>query len=176
MTSGRHERGFTVVELMVVVAIVGVLAALMFGMITRPVGANARTTSEKIVSTLRFAKSRAIATRTIHRVTIEPTQLIVEVAQGTGLGTPTWHTVPLQTVRLPSGITIWDALDGANAVEPTTPTSPLAYELVFRPDGQVRAEGVAQSASIFVTDSAQSSKYRIRIYPTTGGAYARANW
>lgn len=165
------QRGFTLVEMMVVVAIVGILASLLFGAITRPVGANTRNVADKIISTLNFAKLRAAATRRIHRIRVQPTQLSIDVADATGLATPTFTaTVPLQTVTMPAGIKIWDALAGATATAPSAENTSLDYLIYYRPDGQ------ATASSIFITDSAENQKYRVRVYHATGGSYARPTW
>lgn len=156
---------------MVVIAIIAILASLLIGAATRPVGANARNVSDQIVSQLGLAKMRAAATRRIHRVRIEPTQLTLWVADSTGLTSPVFtSTVPLQTFRLPAGIVIWDALAGATATAPTAANTALVYDILYRPDGQ------ATASSIFVTDNASTSQFRVRVYKATGGSYARQTW
>lgn len=167
----RAQRGFTLIEMMVVVAIIAILGGLLISASGRSVGANARNISQQLVSTLGFARLRAAATRRIHRVTIEPQRVTVQVNSMTGLalqGGSTWE--PIRTTQLPNRVKIWDA---QNAVVTTTgatvteePT--LAYTVDVRPDGQ------ATPTTVYVTDSKES--FRVLVYRVTGASYARPGW
>jgi prepilin-type N-terminal cleavage/methylation domain-containing protein len=55
----RNEAGFTLTELMTVVAIIAVLSTVIVAMSGRAYGANARTTSQQVVSAVGLAKLRA---------------------------------------------------------------------------------------------------------------------
>src|SRR5678815_3556188 len=101
----RHtQRGFTLVELMVVVAIIAILGALMVGMSTRPYGANAATMSDQLVSEFSFARMRSISTRKLHRVTIYTANgeqlALVEASRTTGMSNTTgqWDTVEFKRI------------------------------------------------------------------------------
>jgi prepilin-type N-terminal cleavage/methylation domain-containing protein len=170
MQRRRSYRGFTLVEMMVVVAIIAVLAGLMISVSSRPVGANARNVSETIVSTIGFAKLRASATRRVHTVQITPNQLVVYACANTGLVCTTLPGDLIQQVRVPNGVKIYDtgsvplATGGGSAVEDTALNSAIA----IRPDGQSTA------ATIFLTDG--KDPWRVLVYHVTGGAYARQGW
>lgn len=168
----RAERGVTLVEMMIVVAIIGVLAVLVVGA-PRGYGPTAQNVSEQLTTTMGFARMRAGATRRIHRVQLEPQTISVYQAPTTGLVTPTtgWQLVQQTTIK--SGVTIWNAQAGAQVTTGATPSqdASLNYLIDFRPDGR------ATASTIFVTNTPQqSSKYRVLVYGATGGSYARQLW
>jgi len=165
------QRGFTLVELMVVVAIIAILGGLLISASSRPVGASARNTSEQLVSTINFAKLRAAATRRIHRIQIEPQRVSVWVLSTPGLvipGVPSWSMI--QNVTIPTGVKIWEATAGATTGTGNTQTenTGLLYALDVRPDSQ------ATATTIWVTDGLH--QFRVLTYRVTGGTYAREFW
>jgi len=168
--ASSRARGFTLVELMVVVAIIGILAAVLFGVSSQTYGANGANIAERIVSTMELARMRAASTRRAHVVQIQPQQLSVWVATSTGLGAFVVDTQPIDTVAIPKGVKIWDALAGTNATAPSAENGSLLYSITFRPDGS------ATGSSIFVSDLSGTRRNRVRVYPITGGSYARPTW
>lgn len=170
----RSQRGFTLVEMMVVVAIIAILAGLLISVSSRPIGANAQNVSEQIVSTINLAKLRAASTRRIQRVVITPTAIAVYRLSVPGLAipaNPSWEY--LQQLTLPNGVRVWDAVPGAatttgasiaeNAALESSP-----YALDIRPDGQ------ATATTIYLTDGRRN--VRVLTYHLTAGTYARETW
>lgn len=174
MRSRRSQRGFTLIEMMVVVGIVAILSGLLISASSRPVGASARNVAESIVSTINFAKLRSQSTRRIHRVQIENTRVSVWELSTTGLAMPmtsTWALV--QNSPIPKGVTVADVVAAPvitlNAtVTPAVLAGSTAYALDVRPDGQ------ATASTIYIDDGVHH--WRVITYHITGGTYAREYW
>lgn len=167
----RAQAGFTLVEMMVVVAIIAILAGLLISVSSRPVGANARNFSEQVVSTMSFAKLRAGATRRVHTVQVTDTQLAIYACANTGLICTSPPGDLIQQVRVPKGVTILNtssSLFPTGGATPSAPSGTLNSSLSIRPDGQ------ATAMTVFITD--QKEYWRVLVYHVTGGAYARQGW
>ncbi len=166
---GSHA-GFTLVEMMVVIAIIAILAGLLISTSSRPVGANARNVSETIVSTINLARLRAGATRRVHTVQVTPNQLVIYACANTGLVCTSPPGDLIQQVRVPKGVTVVDTSTTLFPVGGGTPSenASLNATLSIRPDGQ------ATATTIFLTDT--RDPWRVLVYHVTGGAYARQGW
>lgn len=174
MRCDRRQRGFTLVELMVVIAIITILASFLFSVSGRTYGANAQNISEQIVSTVNLAKMRAASTRRQHLLKIEPHSITMWQASYTGFVPVTdpndW--VFVQQSVLPSTISIWDVSTTIQATPGATVTqnASLSHEMTFKPDGS------STGGTIFITDHQHAKEFRVVVYRVTGGAYARQSW
>jgi type II secretion system protein H len=175
MRQRRAQRGFTLIELMVVVAIVAIVSTILFSLSSRTYGANSKNVSDQLVAVLSSAKMRAIATRRIHRVIIQPTELQTWASEVTGLvddGDVTTGDLFVSREVITHGVSVWEVeptVDSNAGTNTPTENTSLAYEIRFKPDG------TSSGGTLYVHDT-NNSKYRILVYKVTGSVYARETW
>jgi prepilin-type N-terminal cleavage/methylation domain-containing protein len=170
----NRQRGFTLLELMIVVAIIGFFSALMIGISSRTYGANSKNTADQVAATLGLAKTRAIATRRIHRVIIKPTELQIWASDTSGMtddNDVSDDSFVLRTA-LTNGVSFWSVdtstVNAAGGQNPSQDTA-LNATISFKPDGS------SSGGTVYLFDTS-AKKYRLPVYKVTGSTFARAGW
>ncbi len=179
----QAQRGFTLVEMMAVVAIIAILVSIMFGVAgSNTYGASPQRTADQLASALNQVRTRALTTRKIHHVQLrfdQPTFVIdIYAANAIGMASSNFSNTTaqgVQRIELPTGIIVQGAQPGALAATGANPTTTTEFDITYYPDGTAKV-GNTNGATIYVTDKAGSAKYRVLVYHATGSAYARQNW
>jgi prepilin-type N-terminal cleavage/methylation domain-containing protein len=175
MRGHRSQRGFTLTEMMVVVAMIAVLATMFIAVNGRAAGSNANTLAEQVAGTLQLARTRAVASRRIQRVEVHleltPPELRVWQARNAGMKLSNINTADfIERVRIPRSVTLWAAVVGAQAAGANPAQTTTQFDIDILPDG------TATAATLYFTDVAQSRKGRVLVYHVTGSSYARPTW
>jgi prepilin-type N-terminal cleavage/methylation domain-containing protein len=167
----RSGRGFTLVELMVVITIIAVLSGMAIGVNGTAYGASATAVGDQLTSAFSVAKLRALSTRRYTRLEVKAQTATLWQSTQTGMVTPTnWQYV--QTFTIPNGVSVWDGSTTVYATPGATVSQNTAVDFAvdFKPDGS------STGGTVFVTDRANAHSTRVLVYRATGSSYARADW
>ena len=168
----RRQSGFTMVELMVTIAIVGVVAAIAVPRAMHRSGAGVDTFARRLENELSELRIRATATGRWEQIRLDVDGFDVEEAAAPGLAEPTeWNLVrrierssEVETIAYDPRTVI-----AASGAQPSSGTG-LPAEIRFSPDGS------AQSATIYIGDAAGQNLIRLVVMRATGATYVLDGW
>lgn len=172
ITSRRHRAGFTLIELMVVIVIIGIMTALMIPEMKGSFqDALLRSTSRELINTFDLAYSRAVSLNETRRVRLDEKSgryLVEKEVQGNGPEefVPA-DDVPGNQGQLDSRITVefhepggFSADDSGTTAEPGPQNNSSETTITFYPDG------TADAGDILLRDH-QGYRLLLQINPVT---------
>lgn len=179
MRNRRRQRGFTLIELMVVVAIIALLSAFLISVKGVTYGASPQSTAQLVANYFNTCKMRSVSQRRWHRCEVTPTTFTIYQWSVTGMTTPVVTSCPggcwqiVSQVTFDKNVVEWagttasnDAAGGATPVQ-----SASAVDIDFKPDGSSATGG-----AVFFSDNQGNKPWRVVVYKATGSSYARSGW
>jgi prepilin-type N-terminal cleavage/methylation domain-containing protein len=179
MRTRRRQRGFTLIELMVVVAIIALLSAFLISIKGVTYGASPQSTSQLVANYFNTCKMRSVSQRRWHRCEVTPTTFTIYQWSVTGMTPPLGNTCPLcwqivSQVTFDKQVVAWYGTtasnDNAGGLNPAQDTA-LVLDLDFKPDGSAFTPG-----AVLFSDPQGNKPWRVVVYKATGSSYARSGW
>lgn len=177
MRKRQRQRGFTLIELMVVVAIIAILSAFLISVKGVTYGASPQNTAQLVANYFNTCKMRAVSQRRWHRCEVLNSTFTIYQWSVTGMTTPVVTSCPggcwqiVSQVAFDKNVAEWMGSNAVSASGGATVTqSASAADFDFKPDGS------STGGTVFFADNQGNKPWRVVVYKATGSSYARSGW